>query len=126
MPNFAQITLIGHLTKDAETAFTGQGTAITRFDLAVNTGFGNNKQVTFYRCAFFGERGQKVAQYLTKGKPVLVTGEPSLRKTTRDDGRAFTDLTVNVRELTLLGGNQAQSPQGQSSDNGPDDDQVPF
>lgn len=105
MPNFAQINIAGHLTKDAETAFTGQGTAITRFDIAVNTGWGNNKTVTFYRCAFFGERGQKVAQYLTKGKPVLVTGEPSLRKTTRDDGRSFTDLNVNVQNVVLLGSN---------------------
>lgn len=126
MPNFAQITIIGHLTRDAETQFIASGTAITRFDIAVNTGFGNNKNTTFYKCQMWGERGQKVAQYLNKGKPVLVSGEPAMKKTTRDDGRAFTDLTVNVRELTLLGGNQTQSPQDRDADNLPDDDQVPF
>jgi len=126
MPNFAQINICGHLVKDAETAHTGQETAITRFDIAVNTGFGNNKTVTYYRCAFFGERGQKICQYLTKGKPVLVTGEPTLRKTTRDDGRSFTDMNVNVQNVVLLGSNNTAGTPTRDDLAEVGQDQIPF
>lgn len=118
MPNHAHLTIAGHLTKDAEVSTLGNGTAITRFDLAVNTGWGDNKQVTFYSCAMFGDRGPKVSPYLLKGKAVLVAGEPSLRKTTRDDGRQFTNLNVRVNEVVLLGNNPSPIT--------PDEETVPF
>lgn len=127
MANFAQVILAGHLTKNAEVAFTSQQTAITRFDVAVNTGWGEKKEANFYKCAMFGDRGQKLAQYLTKGKLVLVTGEPTLRKTTRDDGRFFADIQVRVAEVQLMSGNEAKPTAPAQPDNTqPENDEIPF
>ncbi|MEY2655504.1 MAG: Single-strand binding protein family, partial [Pseudomonadota bacterium] len=61
MPNFASISIIGHLGKDAEVNTTQSGMATTRFSIAFATGYGDKKATTWARCTWFGERGQKVA-----------------------------------------------------------------
>jgi single-strand DNA-binding protein len=54
----------------------------------------------------WGERGEKVAQYLLKGATVAVSGEAGVRE---HEGKAY--ATLNVRELTLLGSKQGDELQ---------------
>jgi len=103
MPNHALIVLTGHLGRDAETKFLTNSTPVTRFTLAVTTGFGDKKLTSWYSCSAFGDRYQKIAGYLTKGKPITVVGEPSNREYTTDAGVKRMNIQVRVNDIVLLG-----------------------
>lgn len=88
MASFNRVILMGNLTRDCETRFAQNGTAIVKFGLAVNRRFqdadGNWKeQPTFVDVTFFGKRGEAFARFHTKGKVALIEGQ--LRMDTWDD-----------------------------------------
>jgi single-strand DNA-binding protein len=119
-----QITIAGRLGRDATLNTTQGGQSVCGFSVAVDTGFGDNKQTSWWRCSLWGRRGDKLQPYLTKGSNVTVAGAFSLGEY---DGKP--QLNINVSEITLQGGGQKR---GSASDAGhhaePDDldDDVPF
>lgn len=130
-------SMTGHLGGDAETRYVKSGDAIVSFSVGVKAGYGEKATTTWARCAMFGKRGEAVAQYLTKGQLVGISGEVSLREWDDKEGQKRTSLEVRVNDLTLLGKRddqnarpaqrQAQKPQANGGDFGgfPDDD-IPF
>ena len=113
--NINSITITGNLTKDAESAETNGGKELTRFSVACNTGYGDNKVTTFFNCTVWRNLGG-LMQYMRKGQSVAVTGELTLREYSTDNGKR-TSLDIRVDRVTLNG----KSGSGQN-----DDDGVPF
>ncbi len=93
----------GNLGKDAETRHTAQGKAVVQFTVAVKSGYGDKAATTWARCSLWGDRGEAVAKYLTKGQLVGITGEVELKEFTNKEGNKQFSLEVRVNELTLLG-----------------------
>jgi len=67
-----------------------------------------------------------LAQYLTKGSKVAISGELGTR-----EYNDKTYLTVNVSEVTLMGGGQDRREEGNQSSGGQSsnrnlDDEIPF
>lgn len=126
MNNFAAVGRIG---RDAVTRFTQGGKAVTGWALAVDKGFGDNKQTVWLDCSWWGERGQKVADFIKKGDRLAVVGEIGTRE---HDGKTY--VTLDIREVTLLGekkegGTQRparQAPPQNSPAQEFDDDSIPF
>jgi len=104
MPNYASITLIGHIGRDVETKVLASGTTVANFSIAHTRKRKDGDVTTWYRCALFGARGEALAKYLGKGDPVLIQGEPYLRTYTANDGTERTSLEVDVREWAFVGG----------------------
>lgn len=94
-------TVAGRLTKDAQTRTAGSDT-VTGFTVAVDTGFGDKKKAYFIDCSWWGKRGEKLCQYLTKGTPVTVTGEGGMREW-ESNGKSGVSLTIRVNDATLQG-----------------------
>lgn len=118
MPNFAQVTLIGHLGKDPETKTIGSDT-VTTFSLATNKRRKDGDLSTWWNCSMWGKRGETLRQYLKKGDPILVVGEPCQRPYTTKDGREGVALEVDVRDWSFVGVKGDQSaPRGQGSPSG--------
>jgi single-strand DNA-binding protein len=122
-----QITIAGNITRDAELRTTQQGDKVTGFSVAVND---RNKQATFFDCSLWGRRGEALAQYLTKGSRVCVSGDLS---THEHNGKTY--LKVNASEVTLMGGNSGDREprddynapqQGKSPASIDFDDDLPF
>jgi single-strand DNA-binding protein len=90
-------TAIGRIGRDAVTRHTQGGKAVTGWALAVDKGWGDNKQTVWIDCSLWGERGEKVAGYIKKGDRLGVTGELGTRE---HDGKTY--VTLDVREVTLL------------------------
>ena len=122
------ITIAGNIGKDAVVRTTQGGDRITGWSVAVEDGFGQNKRTIWFDCSWFGSRGEKVAQYLTKGSKVTVSGDFSTRE---HEGKTY--LQVRVNDVTLQGG----KPEGQRDDRQQDqrapagraadmDDEIPF
>jgi single-strand DNA-binding protein len=120
MPNHASVTLAGHLGKNPETRTTPGGESVTSFSLATTVNRNREtERTTWWNCSAWGKRGETIANYLHKGDPLLVTGEPSLRKYQTQDGRDGVSLEVNAQGFSFLGGkDRDQSHQEPHSDAG--------
>ncbi len=88
------ITIIGRLTKECEVRKNTRGEFAT-FSVAVDDGYGDNKGTIYFGVNYFRTQ---LAQYLTKGTQVGVTGE---FKTREYEGKTY--LSVNASEVKLLG-----------------------
>lgn len=98
MANFKDVCRIG---KDAVTRFTQGGKSVTGFSAAFDTGWGDNKKVHWLDVSGWGDRYEKVAQYLTKGSQVLIEGDIGTRE---HEGKTY--LTLTLSDLKLIGGKQ--------------------
>ena len=85
--------LQGRLTADPELRYTQQGTAITSFTLASDTGrkTKDGKKITnFIECVAWRAQAEFVCKYLSKGRLVLVEGELTSRSYEDKDGNKRT------------------------------------
>jgi single-strand DNA-binding protein len=98
-----QGTFAGYIGRDAETKPV-KDTTVTNFSIGVSTGLGDKKSTLWVSCALWGDRGQKLAQYLTKGGAVTVSGDVDVRAYAAKDGTPKAEITCNVQRLTLQGG----------------------
>jgi single-strand DNA-binding protein len=83
MANFNKVILAGNLTRDPELRYTPKGLAIAKIGLAINRTWKNEageskEEVTFVDVDAFGRQAEVIAQYLKKGRPVLVEGRLKL------------------------------------------------
>lgn len=103
---------IGNLVEDAEFK-PDVARGLLKFRIAVNSGYGEKQKTMFFRCAMFGERGGKIADILTKGKKVAVTGELRPNEWEKD-GVKRTDIEIEVRDMDILspkeGGGESAQP----------------
>ena len=96
------VTIAGRLGKDAELRQTNN-TQVCGFSVAADTGFGDHKQSHWFNCSLWGNQGAALAQYLTKGSQVTITGEYSEREY---NGTQYKELRVN--QIELQGSKQSQ------------------
>jgi single-strand DNA-binding protein len=113
---------MGNLTRDPELRNTPNGQSVCSFSLALNrsykSGDGNWQEVTDYvDIVAWGPLGERVAQYLTKGRPALVSGRLQ-SSSWEKDGQKRTKVEVVANDVTFLGGRDGGSP-APSSDSGP-------
>ena len=83
MANFNKVIIAGNLTRDPELRYTPKGTAIARLGMALNrswkTETGETRdEVTFVDVDAFGRQAEVIAQYVKKGRPLLVEGRLKL------------------------------------------------
>lgn len=104
-------TFSGRLGRDSEGKYIPSGTAVLEFSLAVDTGFGDKKTSFWLKCAMFGDRGQKLSQYMIKGQQVIVSGEFSPRPYQAGDGSTKISLELRVNAVELIGGKQQDGGQ---------------
>lgn len=108
-----KVILIGRLTKDPELNFTaGTGTAVTRFTIAVTRPF-KKDETDFINCVAFGKTGETIAQYLTKGRQLAITGNIRTGSYDAKDGTKRYTTDVVVESFEFIG----QGKQEQREDN---------
>jgi len=120
------LTIAGGIGKDAVTRSTQDGDKVTGFSVGVSEGFGDKKRTIWFDVSMWGNRGEKLAQHLTKGSRVVVTGDLSTRE---HEGKTY--LTLRAADVTLMGGGERredrQESSGRPADNRNDmEDSVPF
>lgn len=127
--SFNQVTLMGNLTRDPELRQTPNGQNVCSFSLALNrsykAGDGDWKEVTDYvNIIAWGPLGERVAQYLTKGRPALVSGRLQ-SSSWEQDGQKRSKLEVIAGDVTFLGGGGGGGESGGKSDGSGEFDQSP-
>lgn len=75
-----RIILIGRLTRDPELRFTVNGKAVANFTLAVDRGWGEQKETDFIDIVVWDKSAENSAQYLKKGRLAGVEGRLQIRQ----------------------------------------------
>lgn len=106
--SFNQVILMGNLTRDPELRSIPSGQQVCSFSLALNRSYkgadGNWQEATDYiDVVAWGPLGERVAQYLSKGRPCLVNGRLQSRSW-EQDGQKRSKVEVNAQDVTFLGG----------------------
>ena len=96
-----RVILLGNLVKDLEVTVTKNDKLVGKTSLAVNEGYGDNKKTTFVNLTIFGERCDKLQQYLLKGTGVLIDGKLDINNVQDKDGNWSTYVTIVVNELQI-------------------------
>jgi single-strand DNA-binding protein len=106
--SFNQVTLMGNLTRDPELRQTPNGQNVCSFSLALNRSYkgsdGNWQEATDYvDIVAWGPLGERVAQYLAKGRAALVSGRLQ-SSSWEKDGQKRSKVEVVAADVTFLGG----------------------
>lgn len=113
------VTLAGNLTRDPELRTTSGGTTVLSMGVAVNERRRNASgewvdEPQYFDLTMFGNRAEKIAQYLTKGTKVTVQGRLHYSSWQAQDGgkRSRVDVIVDEIEFMSRGqqGGQRQAP----------------
>lgn len=114
--SFNQVILMGNLTRDPELRQTPNGQNVCSFSLALNRSYkasdGEWQEVTDYvDIVAWGPLGERVAQYVTKGRPVLVNGRLQSRSW-EQEGQKRNKVEVVAQDVTFLGGRGGENGAG--------------
>ncbi len=119
LPQLNDVRLVGRLTRDPELRFTTKGTAVCRFDLAVNRRYKDNASgewkddTSFIPVVVWREAGQRCGERLKKGSPVYVEGRLKSKSWETKDGQKRSGLEVEslrVQFLERMGAETSESP----------------
>lgn len=125
--SFNKVILMGNLTRDPETRATNGGQSVTSFSIAVNDTWVKDgerqERANFIECDAWGQRGDTIAKYFTKGRQILVEG--SLRQDTWDDketGKKRSAIRVLVNGFSFI--NDGAGKGSAKSSSAPNDSQA--
>ena len=110
----------GNITKDAELRYTANDKAYSKFSIANNEGYGDNKKTNFFNCTLWGKSAENISRFLTKGQKVLITGKVEINDYKDKEGveRKIIDINVDSFGGVELLGNKAQQESGTNNDTG--------
>ena len=100
------ITVIGNLTADPELRFTSSGVAVANFTVASTprtfdraSGEWKDGEALFLRCSIWRQAAENVAESLTRGSRVIVTGRLKQRSFETREGEKRTVVELEVDEI---------------------------
>lgn len=117
------VVLVGRLTKDPDLKYTGSGTAVATFTLAVNRNFTNQsgeREADFINCVIWRKPAETLANYAKKGVLIGVTGRIQTRSYDNQQGQKVYVTEVIADNFQLLeskNSNSGQNTQGGSVSN---------
>jgi single-strand DNA-binding protein len=100
------VTIVGNLTNDPELRFTPSGAAVASFTVASTprvldktTNEWKDGEALFMRCSVWRQYAENVAESLTKGSRVIVTGRLKQRSYETREGEKRTVVEMEVDEV---------------------------
>ena len=114
MADINNFSMTGRLTQDATYRTLASGKGVLTCNVAINSGYGDYKKTLFVKVQQWGERGQKLASYLTKGKPIACVGELSRNEWDSKEGNHNVEFVVDTVAIQLIGSMKQDT---KSSDN---------
>ncbi len=131
MSSFNRVTLIGNLTRNPELRKTKTGAAVAELGLALNRVWNNEsgqrqEETTFVDVTVWGRNAENAAQYLQKGRSVLIEGRLQLETwQDKQSGQERSKLKVVADAIQFLSSGQestaASSQDSNRRENRPED-----
>ncbi len=132
-----KVFLIGNLTANPELQYTSNGTARTRFRIAVNRQYKDSsgqlqEEATFIPIITWGTQAENCANYLSKGRSVAVEGRLRIDTFETQEGDKRKVVEVVAQNVQFLGGpsRSVSEPgtvsEGEEEPGKQDEEEVPF
>ena len=115
-----KIILIGRLVRDPELRYTGSGTPVCNFTLAVERNYTNrdgDRDVDFIPVVTWQKLAETCAQHLGKGRLVAVDGRLQIRKSEKEN-RTYINPEVVAQDVRFLDWPKDSNSQNQSGRSG--------
>ncbi len=100
------VTVVGNLTNDPELRFTANGAAVASFTVASNSRYMDrttnewkDADPVFMRCSVWRQYAEHVAESLTKGTRVIVTGRLKQRSYETREGEKRNVMELEVEDV---------------------------
>ena len=100
-----RVILIGRLTQDPELRYTGSGTAVASFTLAVDrmrTSQSGERETDFINIVVWQKQAELCAQYLHKGRLAAVDGRLQIRSYENREGQKVRVAEVVAESVRFL------------------------
>ena len=81
-----KVIIGGNLIKDMDVTVSKNGVNIGKFTVAVDNGYGENKNAQYYPVILFGKRVESLQKYLLKGTKVIIDGQIDYNSIQDDEG----------------------------------------
>jgi single-strand DNA-binding protein len=142
--SYQKIIIVGNLGRDPEMRYTPDGTPVTNFSVATNRRWNNpdgsqGEQTTWFRITAWRRTAEVAAEYLSKGRQVMVEGRMNPDKATGgprvwtgQDGVARASYEITADRIVFLQGasrmDQSDDMGGQTGESGGEyaEDDIPF
>lgn len=131
---YNRVILAGNLTRDPEIRYLPSGLPVVNFSIAVNSRYRQNnelkEEVSFFDIVVFGKTGENCAEYLSKGRSVLVEGRLRQRRW-ESEGTRRSKIEVVAGIVQFLGGGGKGAPGSEEDVGGgaageQQDEDIPF
>lgn len=111
------VTLIGNLTTDLDAVIVQTKKGDEMFIGTVTIAVNDRDRADFIRIKLLGNRWEKVANYLTKGKSVAINGYIQTGSFEDEKGERHFTTDVIVDSLQLLGGRHKEETKAEPNKN---------
>ena len=123
MASYNRVMLVGNLTHDPELRYLPSGTAMCKLKIAVNRDRANQqgeRETDFFTVVVWERQAETSAEYLAKGRPVLVEGRLQNRSWEGPDGQKRYATDIRADRVIFLG--SRERPESGSFNGGHSDD----
>ncbi|HEY8199927.1 MAG TPA: single-stranded DNA-binding protein [Actinomycetota bacterium] len=99
-----QVTVVGNLTREPELRYTPSGAAVAKFGLAVNRSYTNRngekvEDTSFFNVNAWRQLAENIAESLSTGTRVIVSGRLQSRSWETEDGQKRTVVEIEADEV---------------------------
>ena len=133
---YQKTIVVGHLGRDPEMRYTQSGVPVTSFSVATTRKWSSasgeqQEKTTWFRVTCWRKLAELTAQYLKKGRLVLVEGDIEASAFTDREGNARASLELTATNIKFLGGRGEGGEGGGGGASGGEDfpvheDEIPF
>ena len=133
---YQKTIVVGHLGRDPEMRYTQSGVPVTSFSIATTRKWSSasgeqQEKTTWFRVTCWRKLAELTAQYLKKGRLVLVEGDIEASAFTDREGNARASLELTATNIKFLGGRGEGGEGGGGGAGGGEDfpvheDEIPF
>ena len=133
---YQKTIVVGHLGRDPEMRYTQSGVPVTSFSVATTRKWSSasgeqQEKTTWFRVTCWRKLAELTAQYLKKGRLVLVEGDIEASAFTDREGNARASLELTATNIKFLGGRgEGGEGSGGGAGGGEDfpvhEDEIPF
>lgn len=120
-----QVVLMGRLTRDPELRYTPQGSAVCTMSIAVNNKYQNKasgqqvEEVWFFDIDTWGRTAEVAAEYLKKGRQVVVSGKLKQERWESQDGKKMSRVKIVADHVEFTDSGERQGGGGPPADRPP-------
>ena len=105
-----KVILMGRLTKEPELRHTPQDIPVVSFAIAVDRGYGDDKQVDFVNVVAWRHTAEFVSKWFAKGQLIAVSGRLQVRPYSDRDGNKRTATEVVAEEVFFAERKREENP----------------